>query len=359
MMYEYWLAGISGINGMKKRELRKTYKTAEMIYYIEETKLKTCKILSEKELGVLIEAKKQQNLKSEWEKMQKKKIRFIPYFAKEYPRRLTDIPHPPYALYVRGNLPDETMPAAAIVGARNCTYYGERLALEYGECLAENGVAVISGMARGIDGAGQRGALNAGGMTYGVLGCGVDVCYPKEHQGLYKDLMQKGGLISEQLPGSPPFSSYFPARNRIISGLADVVLVIEAKEKSGSLITVDQALEQGRDIYALPGPVTSPQSQGCHRLIAQGAGILISPEELMKSIGITLSKKRQNKFSEKKVLESPENMVYSCVGLFPKGLQELAEETKLAPETLMEHLMTLELQGLIKEISKNYYVKIQ
>ena len=196
-------------------------------------------------------------------------------------------------------------------------------------------------------------------MTYGILGCGVDICYPGEHRGLYQDLIKKGGVISEQSPGSPPLARYFPARNRIISGMADIVLVIEAKEKSGSLITADQALEQGKEVYALPGPVTSLLSQGCHRLIAQGAGILLSPEDLMETMGICLSKSRQNKSSEKKVLESPENMVYSCVDLFPKGLQELAQETKLAPEILMEELITLELQGFVKEISKNYYVKMR
>ena len=125
-------------------------------------------------------------------------------------------------------------------------------------------------------------------------------------------------MISEQSPGSPPLARYYPARNRIISGMADIVLVIEAKEKSGSLITADQALEQGKEVYALPGPVTSLLSQGCHRLIAQGAVILLSPEDLMETMGICLSKSRQNKSSEKKVLESPETIVYSCVGLFPK-----------------------------------------
>lgn len=150
--------------------------------------------------------------------------------------RLKNIPAPPYALYVRGRLPDSDRPAAALVGARNCTHYGERMALEYGEKLAENGISIISGMARGIDGAGQRGALNAGGMTYGILGCGVDICYPGEHRGLYQDLIKKGGVISEQSPGSLPLARYFPARNRIISGMADIVLVIEAKKKAALLL---------------------------------------------------------------------------------------------------------------------------
>lgn len=357
MIYEYWFAKIKGVSCVKKKKLREHFKTAEAIYYIEEIKLQASGILTEKEIEKVIEAKSQADLKKQWEQLQDKKIHFVPYFSKAYPERLHDIPSPPYALYVKGALPDMSKPTVSIVGARNCTHYGETEALKYGERLAENGVNIVSGMARGVDGAGQRGALNVGGRTYAVLGCGVDVCYPKEHWGLYQDILKDGGIISEQLPGSPPFASYFPARNRIISGLSDIVLVIEAREKSGSLITADQALEQGKEVFALPGPVTSLLSQGCHRLIDQGAGILITPEELLETMGIILSKCRQNNLPEKKVLESTENMVYSCVDLFPKGLQQLSEETKLAPEILLEHLITLELQGVVKEISKNYYVK--
>ena len=225
--------------------------------------------------------------------------------------------------------------------------------------MASEGIQIISGMARGIDGAGQRGALNAGGATYGVLGCGVDICYPRENIGLYMDIQQKGGIISEQIPGQPPLPAYFPERNRIISGLADVVLVIEAKEKSGSLITADMALEQGKDVYALPGPVTSSMSQGCHRLIRQGAGILISPEDLLIELGINIVNQGQIIDKNEKVLESTENMVYSCLGLFPKGMSQLLEETGLNVQELLEQLITLEMKGYVKEISKNYYVKLR
>ena len=135
------------------------------------------------------------------------------------------------------------------------------------------------------------------------MGCGINICYPREHYQLYEEIVRSGGMISEYRLGEPPVARNFPVRNRIISGLSDGILVVEAREKSGSLITADQALEQGKEVYALPGPVTSLLSQGCHRLIAQGAGILLSPEDLMETMGICLSKSRQNKSSEKKVLE--------------------------------------------------------
>ena len=219
-------------------------------------------------------------------------------------------------------------------------------------------------MARGIDGAGQRGALNSSwakesGVTYAVLGCGVDVCYPRENIGLYMDIQEKGGIVSEFSPGTQPYAWNFPRRNRIISALADWILIMEAKERSGSLITADLALEQGKDVYALPGPVNSVLSQGCHRLIKQGAGILITPEELMDEWNINPVEIGQKGNKSEKMLESPEFMVYSCLDLFPKGTNQLMKETGLSVTELMERLITLELNGYVKEVSRNYYIRLQ
>ena len=359
MMYEYWLSAIRPLSDKKKRLLREEYGDGKTIYNIEEIHLRFLNFLESRDVDTILRSKKEWEIEKCWEKLQEQGIRMIPYFSEEYPKKLTNISQPPYALYVKGSLPRENQVSVAIVGARRCTHYGEQIALEYGEALASEGIQIISGMARGIDGAGQRGALNAGGATYGVLGCVVDICYPRENIGLYMDIQQKGGIISEQIPGQPPLPAYFPERNRIISGLADVVLVIEAKEKSGSLITADMALEQGKDVYALPGPVTSSMSQGCHRLIRQGAGILISPEDLLIELGINIVNQGQIIDKNEKVLESTENMVYSCLGLFPKGMSQLLEETGLNVQELLEQLITLEMKGYVKEISKNYYVKLR
>ena len=358
MIYEYWLAGIEGISNLKKRKLREVYGNGKAIYYIEETNLKRHTFLNEKDIERLKKAKKTVNLEMQWEKSVKKKIKFVPYFSDDYPKKMKVITDPPYALYVLGSLPDENVKSAAIVGARNCTSYGEQMALQYGKCLGHAGVQVISGMARGIDGAGQRGALNGDGTTFAVLGCGVDVCYPRENIGLYMDIQKKGGIISEFLPGTEPLARNSPMRNRIISGLAEWILVIEAKEKSGSLITADFALDQGKDVYALPGPVTSALSQGCHRLIRQGAGILITPEELMDEWNLNRMQIGQKNNKNEKMLESPERMVYSCLDLFPKGIDELMKETELSISELMERLITLELKGYAEEVSRNYYIRL-
>ena len=360
MKYEYWLAGIRGIAAQKKMRLRECMKTAEAIYYIEETRLKSFKFLNESERDKIIQAKREKELEESYEKMCEKGIRFIPYFSEEYPEKLQEIPGRPYALYVKGRLPSGQRRKAAIIGARRCTPYGEKYAVDFAHALAGHGVEIISGMARGVDGMGHRGALLAGGKTFAVLGCGADICYPREHIGLYVDILEQGGgILSEQPPGTPPLPQNFPARNRIISGLSDVVLVMEAGRKSGSLITVDMALEQGRDVYALPGPVNSAQSDGCNRLIRQGAGVLLSPEELLKEWGAEEKKSLcdgKMEVKKEKMLETAEKLVYSCLGLYPKNVDQVVRETKLGIKEVLELLVSLELQGYIREISKNYYV---
>ncbi|MEG0109247.1 MAG: DNA-processing protein DprA, partial [Lachnospiraceae bacterium] len=208
-------------------------------------------------------------------------------------------------------------------------------------------------------GIGQRSALEAKGRSFGVLACGVDICYPKEHLGLYMDLQGHGGVLSEQPIGTPPLPFHFPARNRIISGLSDAILIIEAKESSGSLITANMALEQGKDIYALPGPVDSVLSKGCNQLIKEGAGILLSPEDLLNDLHIFCEKKMEYLKGNKIMLETTENMVYSRLCLQPKNVNQLIEEIELTIPSLMNALISLELKGLIKEITKNYYVKMK
>ena len=173
-------------------------------------------------------------------------------------------------------------PAAAIIGARLASGYGREQARRFSRRLSSRGITIISGMAMGIDGIAQKAALDAGGKTCAVLGCGVDICYPEENRDLYERLLKEGGLISEYPPGMPPQAKLFPQRNRIISGLSDLVLVIEARKQSGTLITVDMALEQGREVFALPGRVSDALSDGCNRLIRQGAGAATCPEDILE-----------------------------------------------------------------------------
>ncbi len=355
MEYEYWFASLK-ISCKRKMELLQIFTSPKELYIIEETELKK-HLKDEKEQKILLDSKRTWDIVKEYGNMKEKGVWFVTIRDENYPKRLRNISSSPYALFVKGKLPKEDAPSIAIVGARECTPYGEIMARQFARTLAQAGIQIISGMARGVDSAGQTGALSAGGNSFGILGCGVDICYPREQIGLYMELQEQGGILSEFPLGTNPLPQYFPARNRIISGLADIVLVMEAKEKSGSLITADMALEQGKDVYALPGPVNSRLSEGCNRLIKQGAGILLSPEDLLTELGFCQHKKKENSEQNKILLESEEKLVYSCLGLEPQNLDELIRKLEMPVAGLLDILMRLELRGIVKEISKNHYIK--
>ena len=263
----------------------------------------------------------------------------------------------PAALYVKGDLPKEDEPAAAIIGARECSAYGRQTAEHMAKELAEAGVTIISGLARGIDGAGHKGALDGGGKTFAVLGCGVNICYPRSNYSLYTQIGEQGGLISEYPPDTPPLARNFPMRNRIISGLSDAVLVIEARKKSGSLITAQTGLDQGKDIYAVPGRITDSLSEGCNQLIASGAFVLISAETLLENMGISYKKKDRAGEKIEKGLAKREKMVYSCLDSEPLHAEEIAARAGLSVSQSMDVLLTLELEGYAVRTTGLYYVR--
>ena len=276
-----------------------------------------------------------------------------------YPERLREWKDMPSALWYVGRLPEAHRPAVAIVGARRSTTYGNETARYFARELAAAGVQIISGLAWGIDTAAHTGALEGGGETYAVMGCGVDVCYPAGNRKLYDWILQekRGGIISEQEPGRPPLAGFFPARNRIISGLADLVLVVEAREKSGSLITADQALEQGKDVYVVPGRITDELSRGCLNLLKQGAGLADSPETLLEALHVTKNGRCKNSKDGKVLLAKDENIVYSWIRLQPVSLDELVKKTGFPAAKVLQTLVLLQLGGYIREIRKNEYVR--
>ncbi|MDD6362264.1 MAG: DNA-processing protein DprA [Lachnospiraceae bacterium] len=202
----------------------------------------------------------------------------------DFPERLLSIPDPPFGLFYKGRLPSGNLRSCAVIGSRMCSAYGASEARIFARRLSKSGVQIISGMARGVDGIAGEEAVQTEGMSFAVLGGGADICYPKENRRLYDALCLQGGVLSEYPPGTQPKAPLFPVRNRLISGLADVLLVIEAREKSGTLITVDRALEQGKSVYALPGRVSDSTSSGCNKLIMQGAQIAVSPEYLLEDL---------------------------------------------------------------------------
>ena len=357
MKYSYWLSNIQGFGTAKKRFLWEEGISAEELYYMSYTKLKKMEGITEEEAKRIHQSKNKWNLDKEWFELMEKGIGFVSLEQSHFPKKVRHIPNPPYALYYVGNLPDETRKSVAIVGARGRSAYGCEVTRLLAKSLSEHGVQVVSGLARGIDGDAHKGALEAQGDTFGVLGSGIDVCYPKEHKYLYEKMIINGGILSEYPPGVQPIAHQFPARNRIISGLSDCVVVIEAKEKSGSLITADFAMEQGRDVYALPGRITDPLSQGCNQLIKQGAGIMKSVEDFLADLDILTENTCTQLDFRKNVLEKDERLVYSLTDFRPICLSTLMEKTGYSITKLLNIIKRLERMGLIKETFTNYYVR--
>ena len=282
------------------------------------------------------------------EEKPEERIRQISSKSAEYPQKLNNYPKMPEILFAKGNLPDAKKPTAAIVGARACSPYGRIQAFRYAKILSSAGVQIISGMAYGIDAEAHKGALEGGTPTYAVLAGGVDICYPSGNRPLYdRILRENGGILSEQPPGMRARNYFFPARNRIISGLADLVLIVEAREKSGSLITAQWALDQGKIVYAVPGAVNEALSMGCHKLIYDGAGIAYSPEILLRELGLNCENKVKSPEKNDLGLASDLKLVYSCLDLRPKSTDFLIQKTGLPPEKIGSLLLELKLSGLV------------
>ena len=391
--YAYWLCNIAGVGKKTIEYLLTQIGSPETIYNLSEVQLLPFLTEQQKNKGLaerIMQFKEKRDIHKEYQMLLNNGIHFTFLGHIEYPVRLANIPDAPYALYYRGSLPDQDKPSVAIIGARNCSEYGRHMAEIFGKELAIAGIQIISGMARGIDGIGQKEALLAGGYSLGVMGCGVDICYPSENKELYDVLCRQGGICSEYPPGMQPKNTLFPPRNRIISGLSDIVLVIEAKHRSGTLITVDMALEQGKEVYALPGRVTDALSEGCNRLIQQGAGIAVSPQDLIRTISEnissvilsnektgppnlalsdmkskTKSNKKSNVVSAKQfnMFDKTQSEIISILDYSPQSVEVIKKQMLLKyqhdiplPE-LMNQLVKLSLSGAVKQISNSYFVK--
>lgn len=283
-------------------------------------------------------------------------IRFCYAGDEEFPEKLRQIPDPPLGLFIKGTFPDTTRPCVGIVGARLCTRHGKETAEAVARTVAASGGQVISGGAYGIDGAAQMEALRSGGSSFAFLGCGVDLVYPEEHRNLFEKMYSSGGVISEYHPGAFARPFLFPPRNRLISGLSDVIVIVEARKKSGSLITAAYAAEQGRDVYAVPGRPEDELSEGCNELISQGAGIFLSPERFAEDVLSAIGGRKREQTAQ--LLDSGERKVYGILGKTSVNIAEIAQRTGLNLSELGKILIDLELKGLIREASADSYLRI-
>ena len=377
-MYAYWICSIPMIGGIRAGQLLERFGSPQAVYEAGVSGWK--EILSDSVAEYMDRQKKSGGLQEEYRQLEEKQIRLVLREEPEFPEKLRKIPDPPYGIFYRGILPESMQPSIAVIGARECSEYGRFVAEELGRYLGSRKIQVISGMARGLDGVSQQAALSAGGVSFGVLGCGVDICYPSQNRGLYEQLQESGGLISTYAPGIQPMPAFFPPRNRIVSGLSDAVIVIEARRKSGTLITVDMALEQGKDVYVVPGRITDRLSDGCNRLLTQGAGVFLSPESFLEEFLENWEKKQNivgndNSNSEKKKnpkrkraakentirnLEASLQWVYGLLDAVPKATEEILRDAWEKGEypditTLNRKLMELELMGYAKQNRPGYF----
>ncbi len=357
MKYKYWLASIIGISNEVKRTIVSLGITAEELYYMEEDKINQLELFSRKQIDLLNKSRKNMEINKEWNNFLEKGIEFTTIEDDNFPEKLKNISNCPYSIFFAGKLPETNKMSVSIVGARGRSAYGCEVAKKLGEVLAKNGINVISGLARGIDKDGHTGALQGKGNTFAVLGSGVDICYPRENKYLYEEIKKTGGIISEFLPGTNPIPLNFPLRNRIISGLSDIVVVVEAKLKSGSLITADFAMEQGRDVYVVPGRITDPLSKGCNRLIKQGAGIIYDIEEFVSDITETAFTECVQMDFKKNLLDKKESLVYSLLDFCPVGIGTLFDKLPFDLSELLDILENLKRMGYIKEDIPNHYIK--
>ena len=276
-----------------------------------------------------------------------------------YPSDLLNIADPPVALFCRGDITCLAKPAVAIVGSRAATTYGKRVSFELARELARHGICVVSGMAMGIDGEAHAGALAGGGVTIGVLGCGVDVVYPHQHAALFNEVAARGLLMSEYPLGTTPDGFRFPERNRIISGVSLGTVVVEASLKSGSLITARLALDHGRDVFAVPGRIDSPKSQGTHRLLQQGAKLVSCVDDILEELdmaGLLDNAHTAGQRGAQPVeLQEEEKHLLSCLDVYPIAIDELVLDSGYDAGAIFQMLLSLELKGLVRQLPGQQY----
>lgn len=314
--------------------------------------------LGPKILETLLKVRTDVSLEKVWQRIQAQGIQVLTWPDEDYPPRLLEVPQPPPVLYLRGALSPEDLWSVAIVGTRRITAYGKQVAEEIASQLARSGVTVISGLARGVDGLAHQAALQNGGRTLAVLGSGVDRIYPPEHRRLAEQIIEHGALISDYPPGTSPDSANFPPRNRIISGLARAVIIVEAGKTSGALITAAFAAEQGREVFAVPGSIYAPQSLGANLLIQQGARPYLNCQDVLEILNmVQVSEQR----TVRSVLpgDAVEARLYSLLGNEPLHVDEIGQQTDLPIEKISSTLVIMELKGLVRQVGGMQYIAVR
>jgi len=352
----YWVGfhHVPFVGPARLRRLLETFDSLKQAWYAPEQDLRRC--LESRAVEGLVQTRRTLDLAAFMARIERSDTRFVTSAEAGYPALLREIAAPPPVLYYMGELLETDRAAVAIVGTRRITAYGREVTAKIASGLARAGVTVVSGLARGVDGVAHQAALDAGGRTIAVLGSGLNQIYPPEHRNLARRICEQGAVVSDYLPDTPPDGPNFPPRNRIISGLSLGVVVVEAPERSGALITVDFAADQGREIFAVPGPVTSANSSGCNRLIREGARVVRSAEDVLEDLEI-------NRFHEPAPvqralpLSAEDERLLAVMGIIPRHIDEIAALCDAPVVEISTRLMLLELQGVVRNTGSQFYAR--
>ncbi len=383
------LSEISELGPVRTKLLLERFGSAEKIFNADREELRGIKGIGSRIAERIKDSKDMDQVRKRFNTHFARGTRCVFLTDESYPDNLFEIYDPPPVMFFKGSLPKKGEPLIAVVGSRSPSEYGKNIAYKLAFKLAEKGVGIVSGMAAGIDAFAHKGTLDAGGRTYAVLGSGVDVPYSPVNIDLYNRIMKQGGVISEVRPSEPLLSGNFPSRNRIISGMADALIVVEARKRSGSLITADQAMEQGKDIFAIPGRMTDLLSEDCNGLIKEGAYLLAGIRDILdiralnKKI-ITFNKIMKNtpetreradlrpasgadknvymktnvESDTKNDLATTNYLLYSCLNLEPMSLNSIVEKSGLSPSEVAVGLIRLQIEEKVREITPNMFVRI-
>ena len=360
LKFDLWLMKLDIASTIKNR-LTDCLGSSEEVYNADRKTLLDTNMVDEEHADLIIADKKVTDPDKLYEEFKKYDQKLITRRDKGFPEKLKTIPNAPYGLFYIGNLPSSYDKCVAIVGARRCSEYGRSTAYNLAKELTKRGYIIVSGMALGIDNASHQGALSEDGVSVAVFGCGVDICYPRGNIGTYTTITKRGAVISENYPETKPIAYNFPPRNRIISALANQVVIIEARERSGSLITADFALSQGRDVYALPGRICDSLSGGCNRLLEQGAGIITSIPDFINNIeDVRISTLYNEEESTDNAFSSEEDReVYNSLDFYPKSIEDVVRETNLELLNVLSAIMNLCSMGYIREAFVNQYIRLK
>lgn len=357
---QYWIgfSMVSGIGPVRFQRLLDYFGDAETAWNAPVKKLADAG-LEQKQIDALVKARSLLNLSAEVEKLRKlEKFYHQPVQVltwNEYPERLRNIAAQPPLLYVRGELTGADSWAIGMVGTRGVTAYGRQVTEDLATALAGNQITVISGLARGVDAIAHQAALNAGGRTIAVLGCGIDITYPPEHARLASSIAEHGAIVSDYPLGTKPDASNFPPRNRIISGLSLGTVVVEADERSGAMITAVFALEQNREVFAVPGPITSPKSRGTNKLIQQGAKLVMNVDDIIQELNL---QQVPQQLAMREILpdNSDEAALLKLLSTQPTHIDELSRTSGLPVAMISATLTMMELKGMVRSLGGMQYV---